>query len=83
MTNQSSCFTIHNHPNGQEQFEPLENQESYITKLRKFIIPEQFKLDILNELYMIGIHRAFIYPGIEGISNRIKYELETKHKRST
>ena len=38
---------------------------------------------ILNELYYLGIHRGFIYPGLEGLTSRLKFEIETTHKRST
>ncbi len=38
---------------------------------------------MLNDLYNLGIHRGFIYPGLEGIARRLSFEVSTLHYRHT
>ncbi|MBL7967568.1 MAG: FRG domain-containing protein [Prolixibacteraceae bacterium] len=83
ITNQSGCFTIHEIPKRNEPFKPINESPRIFDTFLRVNIDKDKKLDILNELYYIGIHRGFIYPGLEGLTSRIKFEIETKHKRAT
>lgn len=83
ITNQSGCFTIHETPNKKEPFLSLETKPRIFDRFIKLTIAGDIKKDILNELYYVGIHRGFIYPGLEGLTARIKFEIETTHKRAT
>jgi hypothetical protein len=78
VTNQSGCFTVHDSP------APLEESNTF--GLNHFIrvrIPAAHKAVVLNELYSLGIHRGFIYPGLEGIAKRLHFEVAAKHYRHT
>jgi len=83
ITNQSGCFTIHEIPKDRESFVSIENNPGVFDNYFKLTIDKDIKKDILNELYYVGIHRGFIYPGLEGLTARIKFEVETTHKRAT
>ncbi len=83
ITNQSGCFTIHPIPEGSNSFVPINETPRIFDTFLKVTIDKNIKKDILNELYYLGIHRGFIYPGLEGLSSRIKFEIETTHKRTT
>ncbi|MGD0785410.1 MAG: FRG domain-containing protein [Sedimentisphaerales bacterium] len=81
ITNQSGCFTAHDLPKEQTPFVPFNQQEDSLGLFEKIIIKKQHQKDILDELYDIGIHSGLIYPGLDGLSKRIKYEVSTLHKR--
>jgi hypothetical protein len=83
ITNQSGCFTIHEIPERDKEFVPINENPRIFDRFFKVIIKAENKLDILNELYYLGIHKGFIYPGLEGLTSKIKYEIETTHKRAT
>lgn len=52
----------------------------------KFIIPEEIKPDILNELYLEGYSEGYLFPGYKGVSetieNRIKLDKLLNHRYS-
>ncbi|MDR3622982.1 MAG: FRG domain-containing protein [Paludisphaera borealis] len=78
VTNQSGCFTVH------ESEIPLEEEgDNLLDRLVRINIPASRKAAIVNELYAIGIHRGFIYPGLEGIAEKLRFEVTTKHYRHT
>ena len=81
ITNQGGCFTKHDFPKHGEQFVTFDKQESIVNHFFKFSIPAQYKLSILNELYLLGVHRGFIYPDLDGLSQKIKYEVTAKQAR--
>jgi hypothetical protein len=83
ITNQSGCFTIHEIPERDQPFVPLNENPRIFDTFIKITIDKDKKQDILNELYYVGIHRGFIYPGLEGLTSRLKFEIETTHKRTT
>ena len=83
ITNQSGCFTIHEIPERDQPFAPLNENPRIFDTFIKITIDKDKKQDILNELYYVGIHRGFIYPGLEGLTSRLKFEIETTHKRTT
>jgi hypothetical protein len=79
VTNQSGCFTIHKSPI------PLNEDEEmkWLFAFTRVQIIASEKPRILDELYNLGIHRGFIYPGLEGIAKRLVYEVSTKNFRHT
>jgi hypothetical protein len=83
ITNQSGCFTIHEIPKNDQPFVPLNENPRIFDTFIKVVINKDKRKDILNELYYVGIHRGFIYPGLEGLTSRLKFEIETTHKRAT
>lgn len=83
ITNQSGCFTIHEIPERDQSFIPLNESPRIFDTFIKITIDKNIKQDILNELYYVGIHCGFIYPGLEGLTSRLKFEIETTHKRTT
>ena len=79
VTNQSGCFTVHN------SNVPLNDQpeiEAY-ARFERLRIEAGRKSVILDELYNLGIHRGFIYPGLEGIAIKLRYEITVMHHRHT
>lgn len=84
ITNQSGCFTIHEIPKDNNPFIPInKNPRISVDTFIEITIDKDIKKDILNELYYVGIHRGFIYPGLEGLTSRLKFEIETTHNRRT
>jgi hypothetical protein len=83
ITNQSGCFTHHADPPVGHQFRPFNEKHGTFDTFLKLSIDKDVKKDVLNQLYYLGIHRGFIYPGLEGLTSRIKFEVETTHKRTT
>lgn len=83
ITNQGGCFTIHERPQNGNKFIPFDQQSRNNDFLKKIVINSKDKLTILNELYNFGIHRGFIYPGLDGLSQKIKFEATVKHNRPT
>jgi len=81
ITSQSGCFTKHDFPKKNEPFIEFEKQESIFNHFFKLEINQEDKLSILNELYFLGIHRGFIYPDLDGLSQKIKFEVSVKHGR--
>ncbi|KOY86567.1 hypothetical protein AD998_10800 [bacterium 336/3] len=86
ITNQSGCFTIHDFPEKNNVFIPLNEQKYNLSDAFTFVkitIDADKKKDILNELYYVGIHQEFIYPDLGGLTAKLKFELNTTHKRNT
>lgn len=77
ITNQSGCFTVH------YSEMPLEDESKSIWKITRICISAANKKRIMAELYELGIHRGFIYPDLDGLTQRIRYEVTTKHFRHT
>lgn len=38
----------------------------------KFIIPEELKPEILNELYKEGYYEEYLFPGYDGVTQSVK-----------
>lgn len=83
ITTQSGCFTLHDLPEGREKFVPFNQQADIFGMLDLFVINKKYRKKILDELYELGYHHGLIYPGLDGISKRIKYEASTTHERCT
>ena len=65
MTVQQSIFTIHSNPS---PIDDLENAEDFLIK---YIIPAETKSSILNELTMIGITEASLFPDLEALARHL------------
>ena len=77
---QSGCFTIHDLPKERNDFIPLEQQPLFAL-IDKIIIQSRYKKAILNELYEVGIHPGSVYPGLDGLSKKLIFEIATTHRR--
>lgn len=80
IANQSGCFTLHNLPEGREKFIPFGKQDYDFGIFDKLIIKKEYQKDIMQQLFDLGYHYGLIYPGLDGLSKRIKFEVLT-HKR--
>ena len=79
IINQDGCFTLH------DSETPL-NQDPNNTQLitfNKIVVNKINKDKIQSELYDIGIHKSFIYPGLDSLAERIKYEINANNYRKT
>lgn len=76
ITNQSGCFTVHHHPEERSDFIAFEDSNEASGIFEKKIIPSDVKKKLFVQLYEIGYHYGLIYPGLDGISKRLKFELE-------
>jgi hypothetical protein len=83
ITNQSGCFTRHELPSGRTAFVPFNRQRNQMGFFVRIRIPSKHKQDILNDLYELGIHGAFIYPDLTGVAKHIKFDMVVNHKRGT
>ncbi|MFS4491934.1 FRG domain-containing protein [Maribacter sp. 2308TA10-17] len=81
ITNQSGCFTAHELPTGRGDFVPFDQQPNHFGVFDLFVINKKYRKDILDQLYDLGYHHGLIYPGLDGLSKRIRYEASTTHKR--
>jgi hypothetical protein len=63
ITAQSGVFTIHPEPR-----KPLNSD-----KIDKLIIPSHFRKELKRILYQYGIHRASLFPDLDGLAKHIKY----------
>lgn len=84
IINQSGCFTKH-YLEKNNSVKPLNEMDKYTVfgKFDKVTIKKDSKKKILNELYYFGIHEGLVYPGLDGIAKRLKFELETTHQRTS
>ena len=69
ITAQAGIFTIH--PDPTEEF-----NESLIEKL---IIPKESRRYIKNELHDYGVHRAALFPDLDGLAQHIEWLRSVKH----
>jgi hypothetical protein len=77
IVNQGGCFTIHNLPDGRNEFTPLDEDDEFFGFFDKIIIPETAKEKIQNELFDIGIHYSALFPDLDGLTKKIVYESST------
>jgi hypothetical protein len=66
VTVQASLFTIHPIP-----YEVFESNS-----IIKFIIPAEFRKSIKKELYDMGINRASLFPGLDGLTYRLNEDFK-------
>jgi hypothetical protein len=65
ITQQSGLLTLHSSPK-----QPWDPEGETI----KFVIPARSKHDIRRQLAQLGIHRASLFPGAEGIAEYLKWQ---------
>lgn len=78
---QASCFTIHKLPDNEGLILDIEEQikkDKLEYELNKFIIKNEFREPIKNQLNKLGINHYTIFPDLEGLSNKLKYEIANK-----
>jgi len=76
IINQNSIFAVFPIKRYTEEIIPLESYNLRI--FQKIIIPSNIKESIKKELNILGINKMSVYPGIEGIVEKIKEELILK-----
>jgi hypothetical protein len=62
---QHGWLTVHNYSNG--QFQPLELAEEQDLFLCEYVIPKQYKVDLLDSLDRCGINQSTIFPDLDGL----------------
>jgi hypothetical protein len=79
IVNQGGCFTVHNSAT------PLNEESDYkdFLTFNRIIIPSHSKKHVRAELYDMGIHASFVYPGLDSLASRLVYELTETHFRYT
>lgn len=63
ITAQSGLFTIHSNPK-----EPFHS-----SKIEKIIIDSRVRKEIKDTLYRYGIHRASLFPDLDGVSKHVEW----------
>lgn len=75
---QSAWFSVYRH--NRQEFLSLDGQERYEQKLKRFVIPaEQFK-SLREELSMLGINHAAMFPDLFGLGKDIQREFIDSRK---
>jgi FRG domain len=69
ITAQSGLFTIHPKPNVPFRSESVD----------KLVIRQNFRRDLKKMLYRYGVHRAALFPGLDGIANYIQWLRTDSH----
>jgi hypothetical protein len=69
---QSGLFTVHPNPR-----QPLVVGETGSIKVSKIVIDKEYKSYLIWDLARLGIHRASIFPNIDGLANHIKWMYES------
>jgi hypothetical protein len=77
IINQGGCFTKH------ADEVPLDQQGGVasLCTFNRFTIEAGLKSQIRSQLYDMGIHISFIYPGLDSLAKRLRYELTGVHSR--
>jgi hypothetical protein len=68
MKSQEGLFIVSHKP--QDNLEKFFNED----RIKKFNIEAKHKDKIKYELFRIGIHKSLLYPDIDGLAERIKYQ---------
>lgn len=71
ITAQTGVFTVSNDP-----FVAMEDQVDTSPSIVKYVIPATLKRDTLLRLHRLGMNRATLFPGAEGIAQHLKWEVE-------
>jgi hypothetical protein len=53
---------------------PLDEQEKFKGRFVKYLIPENYRFDILNRLDAMGINNYSLFPDLEGLSHYLKWK---------
>lgn len=71
ITAQSGVFTLNSDP-----FVAMEEQPDISPFLVKYVIPADMKKSILLRLHRLGMNRATLFPGAEGVAQHMRWEVE-------
>ena len=70
---QSGWFSVYRH--NRTEFLPLEKMKRYTKKLRRFNIPRHCFQSLRNELRLLGINHASMFPDLSGLGADIQAEI--------
>jgi hypothetical protein len=70
----SAFFTVNSNPNISFHLSP--GYQKFGSDYEKIIIPQNKKLTILSDLNRYGINAAALFPGLDGIGKKLKFELD-------
>ncbi len=54
------------------------NESLHPSRIKKYLIPYSARSDIRKELTLFGIHDAFIYPDLDGLSKYLQTRIEER-----
>jgi hypothetical protein len=74
ITAQSAWLSIHR-PSSRQDFLPLEKHIRYRNKLKRFVIPKDLFDLLRQELRMLGVSHASLFPDLLGLSADIEVDL--------
>lgn len=77
ISNQAGCFTTQE---GSTTLEEILAEECFYT-FHRIRVAANLKSDIVNELFALGFHQGFVYPGLDGLAGRLRFEVTAQHKR--
>lgn len=82
IVSQGGCFTVHDFPENETPFTPLEERNDNFGYLEKIVIPQADILKIQNELFDLGITHSYVFPDLDGISKKLIFETSTTKIRN-
>ena len=71
---QSAWLSIHR-PGSEQRFLPLEEHIRYRDKLKQFVIPTELFDSLRQELRLLGVSHASLFPDLSGLSADIEVDL--------
>jgi hypothetical protein len=74
ITAQSAWLSIHR-PGSKRRFLPLEEHQRYRDKLKQFLIPRGLFDSLRQELRLLGVSHASLFPDLSGLSADIEVDL--------
>ena len=74
ITAQSAWLSIHR-PSSRQDFLPLEKHIRYRNKLKRFVIPKDLFDSLRQELRLLGISHASLFPDLLGLSADIEVDM--------
>jgi hypothetical protein len=66
---QEGLFVACSHPTS-----PLDDTLRFDWKLQRYVVPSKAKPRLLYELYRLGVHQSSLFPDIDGLAARIKWQ---------
>jgi len=72
---QSAWFSIHRYAQHKDTFLPLEQHEKFAKALRRFIVPRDRFDELRQELRLLGVSQASMFPDLSGLGADIQSEL--------
>lgn len=72
ITNQNGWFTVHKFEDN--NIIPLDEQEIYMGRLIKLVIPNNLRIGILERLDIININNFSLFPDLEGLSGHLDWK---------